>query len=249
MVDVEICIASDDLSTLPRHVLAAKDGGAKRIELCSHMQLDGLTASNEAIELCHSLLNDQMTLIAMIRPNANSFTYAGKDIHAMHQSIISAAKCGAKGVVFGALQESQSQFDQAAMLALINTAKELSLDITCHRAFDALDDPIEGLKQLKRWGVDRVLTTGTTWGKKCRAEDQITRLNLYLTEAAGDIEVIFAGAVNASSAIQIITQLKTEGENEQGYSFHAYSGVMTTGLVDQNKVEMLVRAANDINRS
>ena len=45
MPEVEICIASDDLATLALQLSAAREGGAKRVELCSNMQLDGLTPS------------------------------------------------------------------------------------------------------------------------------------------------------------------------------------------------------------
>lgn len=245
MPEVEICIASDDLSSLPFQLSAARNGGAKRVELCSNMQLDGLTPSVESIALAREYLSSEVALLVMIRPKNESFYFDHVELQNMQQSISNAAQYGAAGVVIGALDKSQTCFDLEAMQVLVGKAKEHDLSITCHRAFDLLANPIEGLKQLKCMGVHRVLTAGADWGSNSQAEQQINQFALYLEQAADEIEIVIAGKVNARSANIIKQKLSSilQG-NDRAFSFHAHSGVMTAGQVAQDKVKQLVGAAN-----
>ena len=245
MPEVEICIASDDLSTLPLQLAAAIEGGAKRVELCSNMQLDGLTPSVASMQLAQKFLGNEVALLVMIRPKNENFCFNHTEIQNMQESITHAAQNGATGVVIGALDKTQSCFDLEAMQVLVEKAKEHHLSITCHRAFDLLSNPIKGLKQLRGLGVHRVLTAGVNWGIISQAEQHIDQFALYLEQAAGEIEVVIAGKVNAHSANKIKQQLSsTLPGNDQAFSFHAHSGVMTAGQVDQDKVKQLVHAAN-----
>jgi len=246
MIDIEICISSDNFEILSKQVLAAKMGGAKRVELCSNMQHDGLTPSQAAIELASSVLTDEQELMVMIRPREGGFYYVKQEIEQMHSSILSAAKSGANGVVFGLLDRSQTALNITAMCALVELAREEGLAVTCHRAFDALLDPVAGLKQLKALGVSRILTAGGKWGQPSQATDHGQTFSRYLQAAQGDIEIILAGGITPQNATSIVAQQKqTNKELTEYLSLHAYSGVLTDGLVDTNKVARLCRAANN----
>jgi copper homeostasis protein len=246
MINIEICISSDNLGMLGEQVLAAITGGAKRVELCSNMQHDGLTPSETAIELASSVLTDEQQLMVMIRPREGGFHYLKQEIEQIHRSIISAAKCGANGVVFGLLDASQTELNMKAMKPLVELARGKGLAVTCHRAFDALLDPVAGLKQLKALGVNRVLTAGDKWGQPCLATDNAQTFSRYLQAVKGDIEIILAGGITPENAASIVaTQKQTNKELTDYLSLHAYSGVLTDGLVNKHKVASLYSAANN----
>lgn len=246
MINIEICISSDNLEILGQQVLAAKNGGAKRVELCSNMQHDGLTPNEEAIELARSVLTGEQELMVMIRPREGGFYYLEQEIEQIRRSILSAAKSGANGVVLGLLDASQTALDITAMRPLVELAIEEGLAVTCHRAFDALLDPVAGLKQLKTLGVSRILTAGGKWGQPCQATNHGQAFSRYLQAAQGDIEIICAGGITSENAASIVAQQKQTNKKLTEYlSLHAHSGVLTDGLVDTNKVAGLCRAANN----
>ena len=106
----------------------------------------------ESIKLAHHVLGSEVALLVMIRPKNENFCFEQTELENMQQSIANAAQYGATGVVIGALDTTQTCFDLDAMQVLVDKAKEHHLSITCHRAFDLLANPIEGLKQLKCMG-------------------------------------------------------------------------------------------------
>ena len=230
---------------LTRQVLAAKKGGAKRVELCSNMQEDGLTPSDSAIELASSVLTDKQALMVMIRPRKGDFYYSQQEIQQMRNSIIAAAKYGANGVVFGLLDATQTVLDITGMQSLVKLATENGLVVTCHRAFDVLSNPLAGLAQLQALGVKRVLTAGGKWGVPSLATDNVHVFARYLHAAQGELEIICAGGITPQNAALIVAQQKPiKNESSNCLSLHAYSGVLTDGLVNESKVALLCSAAN-----
>ena len=67
MIDVEICCNSI------ASAIAAKDGGADRIELCRDLECGGLTPSDEAIAYCTRRLG--LRTHVLVRPRAGNFCY------------------------------------------------------------------------------------------------------------------------------------------------------------------------------
>lgn len=245
MVNIEICISSDNLSVLEKQVLAAKNGGAKRVELCANMLEDGLTPSESAIELARSVLSDEQALMVMIRPRKGDFYYSQQEVQQMRSSIIAAAKLGAKGVVFGLLDASQTELAITDMQSLVALATENGLEVTCHRAFDVLSDPLAGLAHLQAIGVKRVLTAGGKWGCPTLATDNAHVFASYLHAAQGGLEIICSGGITPQNAALIVAQQKPiKNKSSICLSLHAYSGVLTDGLVNESKVALLCSAAN-----
>lgn len=95
----------------------------------------------------------------MIRPRGGDFTYSKAELDIMKRDIKNAAAAGAEGVLFGVLTED-GFLDVDAMGELVAIAKEHSLKVTCHRAFDRAQDPLGFAKRLVELGVDRLLTSG-----------------------------------------------------------------------------------------
>lgn len=101
----EICISADNHAQMKQNIMAAQQGGAHRIELCSDTQNQGLTPSVVAIDAAKSVSSD-LILLTMIRPRAGDFVYREDEHQQMQTSIWEAKKAGAGGVVFGALTPS-----------------------------------------------------------------------------------------------------------------------------------------------
>ena len=122
----EFCIDSID------GAIAAQQFGVKRVELCSALNVGGLTPSYGLIQQCAQY---QAEVHVMIRHIEGGFVYSKKDILIMVQDIKMAKQAGAKGVVFGCLTPD-NKLDFESNINLIETAKDLNLEVTFHRAFD-----------------------------------------------------------------------------------------------------------------
>lgn len=223
MIPIEICVHSKDEFCVVNSVSKAWEGGADRIELCSHMEQNGLTPSSRHIELAREAFKNRPGLLAMIRPVGGNFFYVRDDIALMEQQIKDAAKAGADGAVIGVLDEKTSQIHRRYSEQLIDKAREYDLSVTFHRAFDATPNWQHSLETLLELKVDRVLTSGISWGSAGTAQDGIKQLLKIGTFVSGELEVVVGGGVSLKNATGIIGMLKAEISN---FSLHAFSSVL-----------------------
>jgi len=135
--------------------LAAQRAGAHRIELCSALDVGGLTPSLGLIRAAVQAL--EIPVHVLIRPREGDFCYSDLELEIMLEDIRLCREAGAAGVVVGALTED-GPLDLPKMKAMKAAAGDL--DITCHRAFDFTPDPAEALEQLIAMGFGRVLSSG-----------------------------------------------------------------------------------------
>lgn len=235
MIDLEVCLASDNLVTLKKNLQRLNETNTQRIELCSAMHLDGLTPSPEAIELACKLLNERIDIMVMIRPRGGDFTYASDEIAQMFEDISIAAKLGASGVVLGALT-AEKKLDLHSLKVMIEHAKSLRLCVTFHRAFDALLDPVSAISTLIDLGVERVLTSGVRWEKEGGAEQGIEQISRTLEVAKGEVEIIIGGGVTAANIKNIFSALRHIKNIQEKCSIHTYSAVLKDDLVQQTLI-------------
>lgn len=243
MIKVEVCINSDTIDNVQNSVKAAYLGGASRIELCSSMQFDGLTPKKEHIIEARKAFGNRKGLMVMIRPKEGDFSYSKLEINEMHQQIQMAAEAGADGVVFGVLQNNNDRLNKNVFHELIQTSNANNLQVTFHRAFDATPNPLETLDQLLELGVERILTCGVPWGQKGNALDAVEKLNQYINQVNGKIEIVIGGGVNPLNVKEILSNLTIKKGN---ISVHAYSGVQENGITTVKAVKALVNAVNDL---
>lgn len=235
---LEVCLNADCLQQLSRDVVAACDGGAVRIELCSAMAQQGLTPTYKAIELARCKMPSQQ-LMVMIRPREGDFCYSGNEFSTMLDSIEQASVLGADGVVLGVLS-SQGELALTQLSELVSCAKAHRLSVTFHRGFDVLRNPIHCWHQLGEFGVDRILTSGTSWHSNGNAITGIQQLRLY-TLLSTSVELVVAGGVCRRNAQAILAQLTP---TNNALSLHTHSGVLTNGRVDSEKVSHLAGICN-----
>jgi len=146
---LEVCI--DHIES----ALAAKSGGADRLEVCGALAIHGITPSYGLVEQCLEL--GGVEVIMMIRPHAGGFCYEKNDVDTMLRDIRVARQLDVTGVVLGALRKD-GRIDRVLCQRLIEAARPLS--VTFHRAFDLTPDPFEALDSLLEMGIDRLLTSG-----------------------------------------------------------------------------------------
>ncbi|ALS99784.1 copper homeostasis protein CutC [Lacimicrobium alkaliphilum] len=243
MIEVEICLDADDLTLLRQNVLAAKAGGARRIELCADMAQQGLTPDMQAMETACGIFAQPAGVVVMVRPRAGDFCYDQNELAQMQRSIQQAADCGAGGVVLGCLTAS-AEVDRAALQTLTEQAHQLGLKVTFHRAFDAVADPDRALECLLQCGVDRLLSAGTPWGSRQAVVSGLGQLHRLMERAKGRIELVVGGGVNSTNVPEILSTLPLHTGPLSVHSYSSVSDITGAGQarVNTDKVRQLVQA-------
>lgn len=196
MAILEICAGSVESA------IAARDGGAQRIELCAALEVGGVTPSAGLIAEARKI--DGLTLNVIIRPRGGDFLYNEYEAACMEQDIRTCKQLGVDGVVIGALT-ADGDIDAVLCKRLIAAAK--GLNITFHRAFDMCRDPKKALEELIAMGCDRVLTSG----QAATAEAGIPLLKELVQQAGRRIIIMPGCGVNSGNASAI---LQATGANE-----------------------------------
>lgn len=144
-------IAANSLAS----ALAAEAGGAARVELCSALEVGGLTPSHAAIAIAVERL--RIPVHVLIRPRAGDFVFDDLECEVMRRDIETCKALGCAGVVIGALTPA-GDLDVPGCRRLMEAAHGLS--VTFHRAFDFVRDPENTLEAVIALGCDRLLTSG-----------------------------------------------------------------------------------------
>lgn len=173
---------------------AAERAGAARVELCSALLEGGLTPSLGLLAAVREAVT--IPVFAMIRPRGGDFLYSAAEFDVMTRDARIAIDHGAGGVVTGVLA-ADGELDRERMARLRDIAIERPM--TCHRAFDLVEDPFAALATLEELGIDRVLTSGQAASAPA-GSDRIAQI----VEAAGDGVRVMAGAgVRAENAAEL----------------------------------------------
>lgn len=181
---VEICANSFESA------LAAQQGGADRIELCTELSVGGLTPSHGLIEKVVSEL--QIPVHVLIRPRSGNFTYTTAELDIMLRDIDFCKTLGCAGIVSGVLHPDGSIAEKPLQM-LISQAQNLSF--TFHRAFDWCPDAFIALDMLKQYAVNRILTSG----QQSTAEKGLPLLRQLQERSGQKIEIIPGSGINMSN--------------------------------------------------
>lgn len=169
--------------------------GAHRIELCSHLELDGLTPDQELIKkTCHGL---DIPVMVMIRPRGGNFIYSGEELQIMEAEIDMAKDNGASGIVLGLLT-ADNNIDVANTARLVLRASPLP--VTFHKAIDNLIDPVQGVLALREIkGITRILTSGG----KPTAREGAKVISDMIDKAGEALTILVAGRVTNENVKEI----------------------------------------------
>lgn len=185
---LEICTGD------PVGIEAAIAGGADRIELCSGLAEGGLTPSIGAIRYA---VGRPVAVNVLIRPRSGDFVYSREEIGLMVADIEEVVRCGADGIVVGALTPD-GYVDMDACRRFIDAAQ--GRNATFHRAFDVCRDPFKALEDVISLCFDRILTSGQS-SDALHGADMIRRLH---DKAAGRIRIMAGAGVKPENAAEII---------------------------------------------
>ena len=175
--------------------LAAQEG-ADRVELCSALELGGITPSAALLRLA---VAEGIPVHALIRSRPGDFVYDDDELRLLADDAAFAVECGASGVVIGALT-ADGGIDVIAVERMAAAARAVDPDValTFHRAIDQTANPAEHLGLLFELGFRRVLTSGgassATEGSAVLAEMVAAGHGLAEPGGAG-LEIMAGGGV------------------------------------------------------
>lgn len=174
---LEICV--DDFTGIANAVA----GGADRLELCSALDVGGLTPSAALIDCA---VATGVPVHAMVRPRAGSFVLEDGEAELIVTDIRDALSRGAAGVAVGALRPD-GRLDSDAMARFRDAARDGSAVL--HRAIDLTPDPVAAVEEASALGYDKILSSGGA-----RTAPSGAAMLARMVEAAGGRLSIMAGS-------------------------------------------------------
>ncbi len=188
---LEVCVDSAD------GLAAAIEGGADRIELCSALELGGLTPSPGLMAIAAKAA---IPVYAMIRPRAGNFVFSEAEIDQMRRDIDAARAARLAGVVLGVSSENGA-LEEEGLRKL--KAHASGLGATLHRAIDLVPDLLEAVDLAADLKFERILSSG---GRKTALEG-MDGLAGMIDRAAGRISVMPGSGVNARNSAALLARL------------------------------------------
>lgn len=170
----------------------AAEEGADRIELCSALELGGLTPSQGLMEAAQEAAKGRLEIHPLIRSRPGDFLYSDADVDTMDREIRFLLAQGAHGVVIGVLTAA-GDIDVQATRKLADTALETNpnAQLTFHRAIDQTPDPASAVEHLVELGFTRVLSSGGA----ATVGAGFATLERMVQRAAGRLEVMAGGGL------------------------------------------------------
>lgn len=185
---LEICVDSYE------SILNAKNAGADRLELCSALDLYGLTPSVGLVDI--AVATAEIEVFAMLRPRPGNFLYTELEFENIKQDIMVLKQRDIDGFVFGALNP-----DGSLNLPMIQEVVELAFPkkVALHRAFDYSSNGEDDIEKLIEMGMIRILTSG----KKEKAVDGLDLLKDLEEKYGNRIEIMAGSGVKADNIHEI----------------------------------------------
>ena len=154
---LEVCVDST------ASALAAKRGGADRLELCADLIIGGTTPSPALLRQVKA--ETGLPVRALLRPRFGDFCYDRYELAQMAECAAELVAAGADGIVTGVLTPAGA-LDTDALRPIYAAARQAAekahrtVDCTLHRAFDVCCDPFAALEAAKQLGLTTILTSG-----------------------------------------------------------------------------------------
>jgi copper homeostasis protein len=174
--------------------LAAREGGANRIELCSALSEDGLTPSHGFIQA--AVRQSGLPVYVLLRPRTGDFIYSDPEFALMREDLLHARALGASGFALGILHA-----DGAVDLKRTRELVELAapLEVTFHRAFDLTPLLDKALEDVIAAGCRRVLTSGG----ECDVVAGSANLARLVERAGERVDIAVGGGLRQDNAATV----------------------------------------------
>ena len=194
MALLEVCVDN------PVGLDAAVKGGADRIELCSALEVGGLTPSPGLLARARQA---KRPIMAMVRPRSGDFRFSGADIDTMVSDIRVIRSTGLEGAVLGA-SNPDGTLDEFGLRRMVAAAD--GMELVLHRAIDLAPDPVQAVELAIDIGFHRILSSGGA----PKAVDGLDRLKTMVETAKGRITIMPGSGVTEENANHILTTLGTD---------------------------------------
>ena len=196
---LEVCVDST------ASALAAKRGGADRLELCADLIIGGTTPSTALLRQVKQLTG--LPVRALLRPRFGDFCYDSYELAQMEQLAAELVQAGADGIVTGVLTP-EGVLDADALRPIYAAARRAAVQAgrpvacTLHRAFDVCRDPFAALETAEELGLCTILTSG----QAASAPQGAPLLQKLVKQADGKIEILVGAGVSAQNIPALAAQ-------------------------------------------
>jgi copper homeostasis protein len=190
-------ITLEVIATSPDDCWTIERGGGDRIELCSGLEVGGLTPSLGL--LIEARRATALPIMAMVRPRAGGFCYSPDEFGVLLADAELLLRHGADGLVFGCLHPDGA-VDEWRTAALVRLAGDRQT--VFHRAFDVTPDPFAALDVLAGLGVTRVLSSG----QQPSALAGAANLAAYRAHAGERLQILPGGGINLQNVHTVLQQ-------------------------------------------
>ena len=213
--------------------LIAETHGANRIELCANPHEGGTTPSYGMIRVARQ--NTSIQLFPIIRPRGGDFLFSGLEFQTMITDIQQCEQLGCDGVVIGMLTEDGNvDIDRCA--DLIQHAG--AMQVTFHRAFDRVKDPMQSLEEIIDLGCTRILTSGL------RPNVDLGREMLRQLVAAADdrITIMPGSGVRSNNVVELATFTGASAFHSSARSSHPTTMKYINSSMDEDLASVSIDA-------
>lgn len=177
--------------------LAAQEAGADRLELCSGLELGGLSPGPGLVK---SVLRQvSIPVHVLLRTRSGDFQCTEGEYETLLAEVRAIRQIGADGVVLGILDD-HGHVDVARMQALVREAGHMS--VTFHRAFDRVADTGRAAADLAATGCSRLLSSGFA----PNASEGAAALRRLREQVGPWIVVMPGGGITPANAAEIAKQ-------------------------------------------
>lgn len=189
---LEVCVDST------ASAIAAKKGGADRLELCADLVVGGTTPSLALVRQVK--VETGLPVRALLRPRFGDFCYDSYELAQMEESAAELVTAGADGIVTGVLKPDGS-LDVDALRTIYAAAAHAAekagrpVALTLHRAFDVCRDPFAALEDACALGLSTILTSG----QAANAPAGSALLRQLVETANGRIEILVGAGVSPAN--------------------------------------------------
>ena len=217
-------------------VLMAGKYKLNRVELCSALELGGLTPNIGLVKACVEANCSEIH--AMLRPRGGGFVYNSEELKIMESDLKAFAEIGVDGVVFGILNSDYTVSKENKKF--VDLAKSFNLEVTFHRAFDLIKDKKSAIKQLIEYGFTRILTSGGA----PKAIDGLEVIKDLQTIFGQKIQILIGSGINAENA----PIFKEEGIQQLHFTARKQLnsvdlfGFGSEFIVDESKIEAIIQS-------
>lgn len=238
---LEVCV--DHIKS----VIAASNGGASRIELCSALSEGGLTPTVGFLKAAKRVT--KLPIFAMLRPSPGGFIYSDDEKDIILSDLCDLKSAGADGFVVGALTDDY-EVDVEFCKNVVNQAAPLT--VTFHRAFDftSLQSMDKNMEKLIEIGFKRVLTSGfhrsALYGLENLEKLSKFKDRIIIMPGAGVNAMNVKTIVEKTGCTEIHASARTTVEDTYTNSSIKLSESGKLMLTDENFVRNLVFEINEI---